>query len=346
MTQIQNKHIMIDGSAGEGGGQVLRSALSLSILTGRPFAMTEIRGKRRKPGLMRQHLTAVRAATVISSAKVVGDSIKSMELEFTPQAVRGGRYEFAVGSGGSAMLILQTILLPLCFADSPSEVVIEGGTHNPMAPPFDFIQRVYLPILERMGAQVNLRLEQMGFYPAGGGKIVATIEPIKALKSLVLDERGALLGRNARAIANHLPASIAERELVVVRDRLDLSEEDTSAAHFDPAPGMGNVLLLDLKYEALTEVFTGFGENGISAEKVAGKVCTAVERYLKSTAPVGDYLADQLLLPFALAGGGRFTCTALTKHFKTNVQTIERFLKIKIQAEREERLAWNITFKK
>ncbi len=197
-----------------------------------------------------------------------------------------------------------------------------------------------------MGYQIELTLERIGFYPAGGGCIVTRIAPIKQTKAIELKTRGVELSRKARAIANHLPSSIAKREVAVLQKRLQISAKNSDTSLHQPSPGSGNVVFVELAYESLTEVFTDFGEHGISAEKVASKVCSEVERYLKSDAAVGDYLADQLLLPFALAGRGSFTCTALSKHFKTNLQTIKQFLDINIQTKREARLAWNITFNK
>src|SRR6185295_18962730 len=158
--------LKLDGSVGEGGGQILRTALALSALTGQPFQIDRIRAQRRKPGLMRQHLTAVRAAAEVCQATVAGDSLGSMALSFVPGAVKAGSYSFAVGTAGSATLVLQTVLPPLLVAAGPSTLTIEGGTHNPLAPPFDFLERSFLPLVARMGPQFEARLERWGFYPA------------------------------------------------------------------------------------------------------------------------------------------------------------------------------------
>lgn len=346
MTQLSKNMIQIDGSAGEGGGQILRSSLALSMMTGQPFEISNIRAKRAKPGLMRQHLTAVNAATQIASATITGAALKSTSLEFTPNTVRGGQYEFAIGSAGSALLILQTVLLPLCFAKESSEVVISGGTHNPFAPPFDFIERVFLPVLRKMGAQVELRLEQHGFFPAGGGRIVAEIQPIERLQPIDLLQRGMAYSRSARAIVNRVPWTVGEREMIVARKRLDLDEHSAQVISQKTAAGAGNIVFVELDFENITEQFSAIGQQGMPAEKVALRACNEAERYLKTDAPVGDYLADQLLLPFALAGEGRFRCVALSQHFKTNAEVIQQFLNIQIKSEREDRLAWMIHFKK
>jgi len=272
--------------------------------------------------------------------------MKSTALQFAPGAVRGGSYHFAIGSAGSALLILQTILLPLCLAKESSEVVITGGTHNPFAPSFDYIERVYVPVLRKMGAQVDLRLEQHGFYPAGGGKIVVVIQPVPRLLPIDLLERGMAHGRSARAIMNRVPWTVGEREMVVARKRLELEDEATEIICQTTAEGSGNVVLVELDFEHITEQFCVIGQQGMPAEKVATKACSEAERYLKTDAPVGDHLADQLLLPFALAGAGSFRCVALTQHFKTNAEVIQQFLNIQIDTLREERLAWKATFNK
>jgi RNA 3'-terminal phosphate cyclase (ATP) len=203
--------ITIDGSTGEGGGQVLRTSLGLSLVTGRPFRIENIRAGRQKPGLMRQHLTAVRAAAQISNATLSGDEIGSRELHFEPGAVKHGSYEFAVGTAGSATLVLQTVLPGLIVAQGPSQLTLKGGTHNPWSPPFDFLAKVFLPLLARMGANVTVKLVRPGFYPAGGGEFTVDIQPATdgRLRPLELMERGEIIGRHARAIVARLPDQIA-----------------------------------------------------------------------------------------------------------------------------------------
>jgi RNA 3'-terminal phosphate cyclase (ATP) len=324
----------LDGSQGEGGGQILRTALSLAMCTGTPFRIVKIRARRRKPGLMRQHLTAVQAAAEICGAALEGDRASSQELSFSPGKIRGGEYTFAIGTAGSCTLVFQTILPALLRADAPSRVVLRGGTHNPMSPPFHFLQRAFLPLLGRMGAQVSLELKRFGFYPAGGGEFIARIEPVPALAPLVLEKRGARLQSYAESFIASLPIHIAQRELETVRKRMGWGGEQLLLRGLSGEQGPGNALLLTLEHEQVTEVFTGFGEKGVTAETVAEKTTAEARRYLASSAAVGPHLADQLLLPLALAGSGSFTASALSQHALTNADVIRRFLDIDIRTEK------------
>ncbi len=338
--------IVIDGSQGEGGGQILRSSLALSLVTGQPFRIENIRAGRRKPGLMRQHLTAVNAAAEIGCARVDGAGIGSQLLEFYPRSVKAGSYHFAVGTAGSCTLVLQTVLPALLTAGSPSELVLEGGTHNPYAPPFDFLTRSFLPIIERMGAKVSASLLRPGFYPAGGGKFKVTVEPAARLERLELPERGKILSRSARAIVAKLSRKIAERELKVVRESLGWEEQCCLVEEATDSPGPGNILCIELDCENITEIFTGFGELGVSAEKVARDTVREVQEYLSSDAPIGPHLADQLLLPMALAGGGIFRTLAPTGHTITNAEVIRRFLPVEVSIRRHSRMDWEVCIDK
>jgi RNA 3'-terminal phosphate cyclase (ATP) len=321
--------IDIDGSGGEGGGQVLRSSLGLSLVTGKAFSIRRIRAGRKKPGLLRQHLAAVRAAGEVSRAEVDGDQLGSRELTFTPGDVRPGEYRFAVGSAGSATLVLQAVLPGLMIAEGPSQLVLEGGTHNPFAPPFDFIEKAFLPILERMGPRVTASLDRAGFYPAGGGRISVGIRPEPRLRELDLVERGQVVRCLARGIVSELPLQIAQREVDCIRRKMTLGD-DCIETHQVDSPGPGNVVLVEIESRHVTEVFTGFGQKGLPAEKVAARVVREAKRYLKAGVPVGEHLADQLLVPMALVGG-RFRTLAPSAHVRTNVETIERFLDVRIQ---------------
>lgn len=323
--------ITIDGSFGEGGGQMLRSALSLSLVTGQPFRIDNLRAGRERPGLMRQHLTAVLAAAQVGAAEVEGATLGSTTVALRPGRPRPGHYEFAVGTAGSTTLVLQTILIPLLMAAGPSKVVIDGGTHNTYAPPFDFLARAFVPLLARMGAKVDLRLERLGFYPAGGGRIVAAIEPLLRLAPLALSERGEVRQQGARVLLSNLPQGIGIRELDVVRKRLGWPGDRLVIEAQDDAPGPGNVLLLEVESEHVTEVFTGFGEPNVRAEAVAERAVAEARAYLGSGVPVGTHLADQLLLPLALAGGGSFVTQPVTAHTTTNAEVIRRFLDVPIR---------------
>jgi RNA 3'-terminal phosphate cyclase (ATP) len=338
--------IVIDGSQGEGGGQVLRSSLALSLVTGLPFRIEKIRAGRKKPGLMRQHLTAVNAAAAIGSADVEGAHIGSRTLDFHPGSVKPGSYQFSVGTAGSCTLVLQTVLPALLTADAPSDLVLEGGTHNPYAPPFDFLARAFLPLVRKMGPNVAASLQRPGFCPAGGGRFTVSIKPAERLERIDLCERGEILTRSARATVAKLPRSIAERELKVVRDKLNWEEEFCSVEEAPSSPGPGNILCVEITSEHVTEIFTGFGELGVSAEKVARETVKAVEEYLAAGVPVGHYLADQLLLPMAMAGGGSFRTLAPSRHMTTNADVISRFLPVEVIMREYDRNDWEIRVEK
>ncbi len=335
--------IVIDGSQGEGGGQVLRTALSLSLVTGQPFRIEKIRAKRAKPGLMRQHLTAVRAAQAISRANLKGAEVGSTALTFEPGAVRGGDYEFAVGTAGSATLVAQTVLPALLLNGPPSKIVLEGGTHNPHAPPFEFLDRAYLPILRQMGAKVSASLKRRGFFPAGGGQFELTVTPGEQLSPLELLGRGARRFARAEAVVANLPAGIAERELKVVARRLNWPEDALVVQRETDNLGPGNVLLMTVGFDHVCEVFSGFGEVGKTAEAVAERTIGAVRKHLKSEAAVGEYLADQLLLPMALAPSSHFTTSHLTSHATTNISVIRKFLPVDIDIEAVGNKLWRIS---
>ncbi len=316
----------IDGSQGEGGGQVLRTALALSLCLGRPFRMVNIRAGRKKPGLRPQHLTAVRAAAEIGRAKVEGDQPASQELCFQPGKLTPGKYQFTMLTAGSTILVLQTILPVLLTAQGPSRLVLEGGTHNPMAPPFDFLVHAFLPLLTRMGAKVKTQLLQYGFYPAGGGRIRVDIDPVGTLKPLDLTGRGRLRGIEARAIVSRLPEHIALRELDVIARELDLGKDCLSMQVETGANSPGNVVWVAVHSEYVTEVFTGFGRRGVPAEAVADEVVQETRRYLQAgNVAAAEYLADQLLLPLALAGKGSFTTVEPSRHTLTNIEVIRQF---------------------
>jgi RNA 3'-terminal phosphate cyclase (ATP) len=317
--------IEIDGSQGEGGGQILRSSLSLAICTQQPFRIVNIRANRDRPGLMRQHLTAVKAAAEICNADVTGADIGSRELTFRPGKLVGANYSFAIGTAGSSTLVLQTVLPPLLTAQEPSTVRISGGTHNRGSPPFDFLQRAFLPLLARMGAQVELELRRYGFYPRGGGEIVATIKPSASLSALTLNERGGRVRAYAEAYVAALPINIGQRELEVIGNGLNWSQDQLFLRGLSNDMGPGNAVTITIEHEHVTEVFTGFGERGVRSETVAGAAVQEARDYISTHAAVGEHLADQLLLPMALGRGGSFTARVATEHLRSNALIIERF---------------------
>jgi RNA 3'-terminal phosphate cyclase (ATP) len=306
---------------------MLRSALSLSLVTGQPFQMENIRAGRQKPGLLRQHLAAVQAATQIGEAEVEGAQLGSPSLSFAPKTIKAGDYKFVVGSAGSGTLVFQTILPALMLASSGSTITIEGGTHNEAAPPFDFLDKTFLPFIGRMGPRVDLTLERYGFYPAGGGRFQARITPASRLLALHTGVRGETISKRAVAVVAHLPSHIAKRELETVAELFSGAVE-TSIVETELSPGPGNVVMIQIVSEAVTEIFTAFGKLGVSAENVAKDAVREAREYLASSAVAGEHLADQLLLPFALAGEGSFTALKLTRHVTTNMEIIRMFLPV------------------
>ena len=334
--------ITIDGSIGEGGGQILRTALGLSMVTGQAFRIEKIRAGREKPGLLRQHLTAVNAAAKICAATVEGAAIGSRELAFSPGKAMAGEYAFAIGSAGSTTLVLQTVLPALLTAGGPTTLTLEGGTHNPHAPPTDFLEKAFLPLVNRMGPSVHVSLERAGFYPAGGGRLVVKVEPAAKLLPLHLPERGEIKRRLARAVVAGLPGEIAKRELQKVEKMLGWSGEQLQIRQLPDEWGPGNLLTLEIESEHVTEVFTGFGMKAVTAEAVADQAVQKARRYLAAKVPVGECLADQLLLPMALAGGGSFVTHSPTRHTKTNIEVIARFLDVRITLDEIGRDQWRV----
>lgn len=322
--------IEIDGSMGEGGGQVLRTAISLAMVLGQPFRIRNIRAGRRKPGLLRQHFTAITAAQEICGARVEGAQLGSGQLEFRPGAVRSGDYRFAIGSAGSTTLVLQTILWPLLLAEGPSRLAVEGGTHNPAAPSFEFLARAFAPRLAQLGAPLDLQLDRAGYYPAGGGQVTATIAGGATLRPCTFLTRGEVTQLHAHAIVSELPPRIADRELQVAKTELGL-RRPALQREVRPSSGPGNVFQLYASGEWGSEVFTGFGVHGVRAEQVAKRTCEDFERWRDAEVPIGLHLADQLLIPMALAGGGSFTTLSPSLHTQTNALIVERFTGHKVR---------------
>ncbi len=325
--------IEIDGPQGEGGGQVLRSSLTLSMITGQPFRMVNIRAGRAKPGLMRQHLVAVQAAAGISDATVTGAEVGSQALTFAPRRIKSGDYEFAIGTAGSCPLVLQTILPALLYGDAASTVRITGGTHNPLAPPVQFLQRAYGPLMRAMGAEMDIDMQRAGFYPAGGGALIATVQPCSQLLPLELVSRGKRLSGYAESIVAGIPSSVARRELECIGAGMGWGEAQLRECVLSADQGPGNALLITLEYEHVTEVFVGFGEKMVRAEAIARAVLQEARSYIASNGAVGEHLADQIMLPIALAGHGRFTLQRVSLHARTNADIISKFLPVQIAFE-------------
>ncbi|QTN29080.1 RNA 3'-terminal phosphate cyclase [Rhodoferax sp. AJA081-3] len=342
-TETQTTTVEIDGSQGEGGGQILRTALALSLITGKAFNLVNIRAKRPKPGLMRQHLACVQAAVAVGggpehcqAVDADGNAVQigASQLSFTPGPVHGGDYEFAVGSAGSCMLVLQTVLWPLALAAHASTIVLRGGTHNPMAPSATFLNRM-APYFSGGGQSVYaLEVQRHGFYPAGGGEVrVRIAPPADGLAAIHLMERGARLEAWAECLHAGIPKGVAGRELDVLGRALGWTEDQLRDRALRSNEGPGNALQVILQFEHITEVLTAFGEKSISAEEVARTVLRETQAYLAHRAPVGEHLADQLMLPMALAAlqgkAGQYWATSMSEHTRTNAKVIEQFLPLR-----------------
>jgi RNA 3'-terminal phosphate cyclase (ATP) len=320
---------IIDGSQGEGGGQILRSTLALSMCTGTPVRIENIRAGRRKAGLLRQHLACVRASKIVSNAKVIGDELGSSTVEFHPSGIQSGTYDFAIGSAGSTSLLFQTVLPALLMADKESTVSFSGGTHNDLAPSFDFIKHCFLPALKTINLDVKAELNAYGFMPHGGGKWTATIQPIKGVGVLDMTSVGRFDHKQAIVTQCGVSRSVAERELARVKKKLQWADDDLHINQVESI-GPGNIISLRVSDGNITEVIDIVGAKNLSAERVAGRAISAVKRYINSGAAVGEYLCDQLLLPLALGNGGRFTTLKPSLHCKTNIDVIKEFIDCEI----------------
>jgi len=321
----------IDGSRGEGGGQILRTSLSLAILSGRKLRMKRIRAGRKRPGLQHQHLACVRAAAQLCGATVSDVEVGSQDLVFAPGTEWPSELRIDIGTAGSTTLVLQTILLPALRAPHPVRAVITGGTHNPLCPPFDFLDRVFLPHVRAMGADVTLTLEKIGVMPDGGGRVVMECKPSK-LRPIEIVEAGRVVARRATAIVASLPRHIAERELACAQERLDNPRCDVIEL---PNAGPHNLFMCEVELASgARELCTSHGRKGYPAEDVADDALDELEDFLEAGVPVGEYLSDQLLLPMAVAGGGRFrTLAPLSLHATTNLETIQAFMDLPIRLD-------------
>jgi len=327
--------IELDGATGEGGGQILRSALTLSTLTSQPFRIKNIRRHRPKPGLQPQHLQCVQAAGAICRAHLDGNKLNSTQLIFEPGAVLPGEYRFDIGTAGATALVLQTIFLPLSFASTSSHVIITGGTHVPWSPCYDYLELQWLPFMKRLGFDAELQLVQAGFYPKGGGKIVAKIHPAETLSSLQITNRGKLKTIQGISAYANLNRQVAERQ--VNQARLVLRDHEMEAAiriKEWPSPGINTMMLLMAVFEHSLSCHFALGARGKPAEKVATESAESLLNFLSSSGVFDEYLADQLLLPLAIAKGDSvFKTPQITQHLLTNIEVIRAFMNTEIAVE-------------
>ncbi len=334
--------VRIDGSFGEGGGQILRTSLALSCVLGRPMEITNIRKSRRNPGLQPQHLTAVKAAGSIAAAEVRGAELSSTALQFRPGGVRGGTYHFDVaekkGSAGSTSLVLQTVLLPLSFARPASVIFVNGGTHVPLSPPFHFLSSVLAPLLSRLGVRVEFSIATWGWYPIGGGQVSARITPMQTLLPLTMTDRGRLLRVFGISAVSNLPGHIAARQrdrstAVLGRERVEPSIETVAA----PSVGKGSFLFLEAEFEHVTAGFDALGAIGKRAEEVAEEACKKLLSHLRAKGALDPHLADQIVPWLALAEGpSGFTTSCITRHLLTNLWVVQQFLDLEVTVEGNE----------
>ncbi len=319
--------LIINGAYGEGGGQILRTALSLSVLFKISIQIEAIRANRKKPGLMPQHLTAVRALQAICQARVEGAAIGSKTLTFDPGRTRAGEYDFDVGTAGATSLILQTLLLPLAFAGGESLVHLTGGTHVPWSPPIHYLEMVFLPVLSRMGIQAEITLTKWGWYPWGGGVIQARIKPAEKLNPLSLGQPWKPDWIKVFCASSHLPGHIREREKYRVEERL--RQKDLTAGYDlpeGPSHGEGNMVFIAAAGEPGLAGFTSLGRRGKRAEQVADEAVDSLLAFLDSGASVEKHLADQLVPYLALAEGpSEILVERISSHLKTNLWVVRHF---------------------
>lgn len=335
--------LKIDGAQGEGGGQILRTCLSLSMFLHKPFEIANIRANRDRPGLQPQHIVAVEAAAKICHARIVGADRDSQRLVFIPGELVPGTYHFDIGTAGSTALVLQTLLPALILTETPSTIYLKGGTHNPFAPPYEYISQSFIPLLIKMGANIRSRIARIGFAPGGGGEVSVEIIPVKKLMPLNLFERGKILQQNAHVLQSHLPDHIAFRELKICREILQYQPHQLLFTPCHEASGPGNVVMVTIQSEFVTSVFTAFGQRGKPAEGVARQVAEEVIQYLNTGVPVDTHLADQILIFIALAGGGSFLTQQPSLHSLTNMNVIKDFMNLNFCTEEISNGVWKIS---
>jgi len=328
--------VLIDGSIGEGGGQILRTSLALACITGKSLHIENIRAARRNPGLAKQHLACVQAACEICNGQCEGATLRSKRLDFEPGPVRGGDFSFDIGSAGSASLVIQTVLPALFLADTPSTVSVTGGTHNPLAPPFDFLDETFLPAIATAGFEGSCRLARHGFFPAGGGKITFDIQPWQnqPQKMVNLCEPDKRAEVRARIYTSKLPAHIAQRQERLLLES-ELTIEDIEHIEVADSDGPGNCVMIRLCSKSQTTVLTAFGMRGKPSHEVIGEAVVLAAGLLASGAAADRFLADQLLIYMAISKSGCYTTNELSSHLLTNVEIIKKFLPVDFCVKQE-----------
>ena len=321
--------VEIDGSFGEGGGQVLRTSLTLAAITGKRLHISNIRANRSNPGLAKQHLVCVKAACAVCNAGSSGAELRSTKLDFMPGSVKPGNYNFDIGSAGSASLVIQTILPVLFTADRSSTVAVAGGTHNPWAPPFDFLNESFVPAIDEMDFKADCQLVRYGFYPAGGGEILFEVQPVRDEKAKPLDLYEPMVKPEIYAVVytSKLPNRVVQRQRRLIAE-CGLPLAGFEHIEVTDSAGPGNCVVFRIVGANRTSVFTGFGSKGKPSEKVIDEVVTEAREYLSSGAAIDHHLADQLLIYMAMRRSGRLTTNVLSGHLETNIEVIKKFLPV------------------
>ena len=334
--------IQIDGSYGEGGGQILRTALALSSLLQKPVEINNIRARRSKAGLRPQHLAAVRSLYLITEAQLLGDQMESPYLQFVPTTLDGGEYIFDIAeerkSAGSITLLFQAIFLPLAFAQIPTKVTLRGGTHVAWSPPFHYLKEVFLPALSLMGYRGSLELHRWGWYPQGLGEAILQVEPISKLGPISWMERGKLKGIKGISAASNLPEHVAQRQAQQAKERLKHLKVPVKIDIMSPESlDQGSFIFLMPELEKGIAGFSALGERGKRAEKVADEAVDQLFYYLDTGAAIDEHLADQLILPMAVAQGHSsfFTCR-ISQHLLTTIWVVKHFLPVEFKIEGSE----------
>jgi len=330
--------VKIDGSYGEGGGQILRTALTLSALTGRPLEVFNVRIGRKEPGLKPQHLISARSLAEVTRGRLQHDELNSSILRFFPGRIKHGTYSFDVSSvkasAGATGLIFQTLAPALSFANESSDIVIIGGTHVPWSPPADYLQEIFIPAIANMGVDIHIAIPKFGFYPIGGGEIDIAVKPCaRPLKSVRIVERGKSKKLTIISAVANLPLSIAERQRDRALKRIsNFKMQIQSEIKEVPSSGKGTFLFIMAEFENVKAGFIGLGAIGKRAEKVADEAVDALLQYLNGNGALDPHLADQIVLYAALAQGqSMFTTTRITNHLLSNIWVIEQFLPVKFE---------------
>ena len=325
------KTIEIDGSYGEGGGQILRTALSLSCITGCGLRLFNIRKNRKKPGLMQQHLTCVNAVSEICNAEVHGNEAGSTELTFVPHKIKSGNYFFDIKTAGSSTLVIQTLLPPLLFTDNLSYIRIKGGTHVPFSPPYNYISEVFIPMLNRIGLRAEPSIGRYGFYPKGGGEISFKIFPAEKISGMSAVSRGEWLSITGYSAVSNLPLNIAERQKIAALQNLSPLSADINILEA-PSFGQGTFVFLKSEYENVLAGFSSLGERGKRAEDVGKDAATLLTDFHNTSSCLDPHLADQIVIYLSLAQkNSAFTTSRITQHLLTNLWVIEKFLKMRYE---------------